>query len=403
MEEMRTMILDFSNSVEKYIESNSIRINVVPVPERLSEFPHTTISIGSLSDYLDAIKILHLAQEKGDPALVFRGVSSYKYPLEPSLKVLQNRPDFIGYSSDQIESELVNEMLTTRPEEFAGITSDFDLLAKMQHLGLPTRLLDFSFNPLVALYFACQSLSESTARVICANDTSSVYTRNTIEKICGLYKVPEFTHYFLENMTRDDSGILAYMMSNMEPLMAHPKHISERIKRQSGLFMIFPNIVSDNIWFNITNRENDSYTYPYVTPREIKRLHDIETREDPYHIYNISKGRNLLYKDFQVTTESFYRMQQYYQDYGDFAVEKDNAMHINDDAKWAFAKRFSIDSEIACFSDEIMEKHFCSILIEAKHKKAIMQELNYININEAFLFPEPEYTAKQIKNRFLNL
>ena len=49
----------------------------------------------------------------------------------------------------------------------------------------------------------------------------------------------------------------------------------------------------------------------------------------------------------------------------------------------------------------IMKENFCSILIDAKYKKSIMRELDQVNINEAFLFPEPEYTAKRIKNRYI--
>lgn len=398
------MVDDFSGCIANYITSNSSHKNVVPERERLSGFPHITFSVSSLSEYLEVVKLLHIAY--GDNLdLAFRGVSNYEYPLEPSLKVFQKKPEFTREPFDQfypVELELVNEMLTTRPEEFVGITSNFDLLAKMQHLGLPTRLLDFSLNPLVALYFTCQSLSENTARVICAVDSSSMYTRSVVEYVCGLYKVTDFTHYFLEDLVKDDSGILSYMGSNMEPLMAHPKHFSERIKRQSGLFMIFPNTVSDLAWFNITNREDGDYTYPFVTQQEKKRLHDIADREDPYYLYDIKKGSNLLHRDFQVTTDSFYRIRKCYQDYGDEIIERHNVIYLKDDVKWAFTERFVINAEIAEFSNEIMEKYFCSILIEARYKKSIMQELNYININEAFLFPEPEYTAKQIKNRFLD-
>lgn len=40
------------------------------------------------------------------------------------------------------------------PAEFDYRMSTFDMLVKMQHYELPTRLLDITENPLVALYFA---------------------------------------------------------------------------------------------------------------------------------------------------------------------------------------------------------------------------------------------------------
>lgn len=48
---------------------------------------------------------------------------------------------------------------TERPD------SDMDLLFLAQHYGLPTRLLDFTYNPMIALYFACESEPETDGRV----------------------------------------------------------------------------------------------------------------------------------------------------------------------------------------------------------------------------------------------
>ena len=70
-------------------------------------------------------------------------------------------------------------------------------------------------------------------------------------------------------------------------------------------------------------------------------------------------------------------------------------------AAWALKKRFSIDPDVASIAPNVMKDNFCSILIDAKYKKSIMRELDQVNINEAFLFPEPEYTAKRIKNRYI--
>ena len=52
------------------------------------------------------------------------------------------------------ESVLIAELMRIAPESFIGM-SRFDSLVKMQHYGLPTRLLDMTRNPLVALFFAC--------------------------------------------------------------------------------------------------------------------------------------------------------------------------------------------------------------------------------------------------------
>lgn len=65
------------------------------------------------------------------------------------------------------ENEMVRELVSVAPEQFAADVSMFDRLVRMQHFGLPTRLLDTTANPLVALYFAAEEIEpESDGAVV---------------------------------------------------------------------------------------------------------------------------------------------------------------------------------------------------------------------------------------------
>lgn len=81
---------------------------------------------------------------------MYRGQSDYNWHLTPAV-----------YRNGQFkfESIYIKELERIRPSEFVNC-DNFDKLVKMQHYGLPTRLLDVTLNPLVALYFACKNRSE---------------------------------------------------------------------------------------------------------------------------------------------------------------------------------------------------------------------------------------------------
>ncbi len=82
-----------------------------------------------------------------DSFFFFRGHTDKKYSLLPSIYRKQ-----CWYSN---EDKIIREIIMRCPTEFSSMTSSFEKLVKMQHYDLPTRLLDLTENPLVALYFAC--------------------------------------------------------------------------------------------------------------------------------------------------------------------------------------------------------------------------------------------------------
>ncbi len=93
--------------------------------------------------------LLGLIPDKIDDehVFLFRGHANKAFQTTPSIYRKQQ-----WFSN---EEKIIREILMRCPTDFSNMYTSFEKLVKMQHYDLPTRLLDLTGNPLVALYFAC--------------------------------------------------------------------------------------------------------------------------------------------------------------------------------------------------------------------------------------------------------
>lgn len=121
------------------------------------EIEELKVEINSLSDFIKVFENeLDKLYKENNIRLYFRGEKElYDEPCTPSLFRKKNT-DFNKLSED----EIYYRILRRQPHEFNNLTN-LDILAKMQHYGVSTRLLDITTNPLIALFFALEN-SETT-------------------------------------------------------------------------------------------------------------------------------------------------------------------------------------------------------------------------------------------------
>ena len=254
--------------------------------------------IQNVSDFLLWVKETNKTEvmsDEGKPLVFendygyYRGQSCACWELKPSVL---REPPFLD------ENSLLKKATLQLWNEISSLNTYLEKMIFFQHYGLSTRLLDVTFNPLVALYMAC-----------CEEDKQScdgvVYCGHVIER--QNTKIAELTaKYVFENeLQRMDFGV-HHLAKNegvsvnafTQPIFILPPINNPRIEAQNGAFIMAP-LVEDVIDENtvMLNRKGFDNTDFFDERRAIIKGYNKECILHELSVLGIDSGT--IYKSIE--------------------------------------------------------------------------------------------------------
>ncbi len=250
--------------------------------------------ISSIEDYLDWISLSRKTDINNNKSNFSDGLSNVYYRGQACISWEITASIFREpyKHNDLAEHKLLNEASAQLWNKLSNFTTHLEKLIYLQHYGMATRLLDVTYNPLIALYFAC-----------CSDDKcdGAIYSGVKYEKENP--KIAELTAEFIftQVWTNITESLNQYSIEKgvqlndfLEPLFIYPPINNPRLKSQKGAFIMCPLIkdTGDNIIRYSDSLDNS----PFFGYNRAIVLHEKKTKLlKSLHILGIDKGN--VYQD----------------------------------------------------------------------------------------------------------
>lgn len=283
--------------------------------------------VDSVEKYIRDIFLLKNTYS-GNEMLFYRGHSQVNYALQPGIK--RTRRWF------ENEDIMYQEILVRCANDFAHCQTHLDYLVEMQHYGLPTRLLDITENPLVALYFACCSNSDKLGEVIVLETDSADMKYAKSDTVALLSALPTLSRWQQQRLLELCENGLS-------------EEDDDEYQRMAG--KLASEVKSRNPAFEPKIKKCDLMKNVFVTP--------------------IRNNQRIMKQD------------------GSFIL-----CGLGDEYSKTAGSSGSLDSM------RNRDNAGTKLVLAVKDKEKILQQLDVLSVNKATLFPEIDDVAEYIKGKF---
>lgn len=217
-----------------------------------------------VDDYFNAQPI----KNPVDNSFLFRGMSNNEYQLLPGV-FRKNASEKAIYTTYTTEIVLLKFFIQEASAYLTIPSDDYVRWAEYaQHFGVPTRFLDWSSNPLVALYVCCKNNLDTPGTVWVLNRKD--YERITVSK---------------QNLSHPDKDRITCVKELLEgkssldyPIVYTPSYVDSRMSAQGSYFMVWgkneeplDKLIPESIADSISELNENTCLWQFSVPANSKK------------------------------------------------------------------------------------------------------------------------------------